>query len=543
MLETVLEEACKVVKATFCSIWLRKDGELVCQQSVGTPDKDVSGWWLDARQELIAWVAGHGESLVINNLQTDTRHRIPHEAAHSWPRSALFMPLLVQQQVIGIFQMLDEVVNRFDPHTLRMMQSLAAIASKAIENARLHEELKKQYDDLKEAQNRLLQSEKLASVGEIVAGVAHELNNPLASVMLYSELLLRKNNSTKIQPDLKEIATQARRASCIVRGLLDFVRQRPPERKKTLLNDLVLSTLQLLAYDLRTHNVIPFTRLAADIPAILVDPHQLQQLVINLINNANQSMLEKNQGGNLTIISELDSQPRRSNAQNGPVVRLIFQDDGPGIPEEIKAYIFQPFFTTKGEQSGTGLGLSVCQSIVAEHGGEIWVESQPGQGATFIVELPLLSERETAVSCSDLNSPNDMPDSKQDTTSILVIDDEPSLIHVITRLLRRHQYQVETAASGEEGLEMVGQKVYDLIICDLRMPGMSGIEFYEALSAQFPESAQRIIFTTGDVVNASTLRFFQNHDLTYLAKPFEMNELLHLITSNIVRSQIVEDIN
>lgn len=534
VLETVLEEAHAVFNVNACAIWLydEKHNGLFCRQSVGSLEEDVLGWWLDAGQELIAWVASHGESLIIDNLQTDTRYHLPHEAAHSQPRSTLVVPLLMQQQVIGVFQMLDETVNRFDQHTLRMMQSLAAAASKAIENARLHEDLKKQYENLKEAQTRLLQSEKLAAIGEIVAGVAHELNNPLAAVVLYSQLLLRKNTPIEIQSDLKEIATQARRASSIVRGLLDFARQRPPERKKTLINDLILSTLQLLAYDLRTHNVVSFTRLAPDIPAILVDPHQLQQLVINLINNANQAMVEENQGGNLTIITELDSHPRRSNTQDRPVVRLIFQDDGPGIPEALQTRIFDPFFTTKGEQYGTGLGLSVCQSITTEHGGEIWVESQPGQGATFVVELPLLTEWETAVSHPHLNYPDEAPDSKRaNGSNILVIDDEPSLIQVITRLLRRHQYQVETATSGDEGLQMVGQKAYDLIICDLRMPGMSGIEFYEALSAQFPESAQRIIFTTGDVVNASTLQFFHSHNLTYLAKPFELNELLHLITS------------
>jgi PAS domain S-box-containing protein len=541
VLETVLEETRSVLNVTASSVWLleKESSELVCWQATEPFGQYMNGWRVATGQGLVGWVGRHGESLMLGDMQADPRYyRGLYEQAGTRPRSLLAVPLLIRQEVIGVFQVVDEAGDRFTDHDLRIMQSLAAAAATAIDHARLHEDLKNQYESLKQAQIRLIQSEKLAAIGEIVAGVAHELNNPLAAVVLYSQLMLRKSITPEMERDLNEIVAQARRASSIVRGLLDFARQRPPERKKTLLNELVLSTLQLLAYDLRTHNVVCYTQLDADIPPALVDPHQLQQLFINLINNASQAMLKANQGGSLTIISQLRQRIPRPDSPPEQSVLIIFKDDGPGIPVSLHTRIFDPFFTTKDEGEGTGLGLSMCHGIVMEHGGDIWVESQPGQGATFFVELPLVLVEPTAVSPRLPTGQSELPAAPSPSAiRILVIDDEPSLIQVMTRLLSRQNYRVETAFSGDEGLQKLQKAQYDLIVCDLRMPGMSGIELYQHLLLRFPALSRRVIFTTGDMINASTLDFFQKHDLTYLAKPFEMGDLLNLVTSMAERIQ------
>ena len=532
----ILEEIRSMLNVIACSAWLvdPDTDELVCRQVTDPMAQFVKGWRLERGQGVAGWVAQHGKSLIVEDVSRDSRHYGAVDARTGMPvRSMLTVPLMLHQEVIGVFQVVDGAVGRFEAHDQEMVELLTAVAANAIENARLHDNLKKQYDTLKRTQTRLVQSEKLAAIGEIVAGVAHELNNPLAAIMLYSQLLQRKGAPPEIQHDLDQIAMQSRRASNIVRGLLDFARQRPPERQPTLVNDVIVSTLNLLAYELRTHNIEVFTHLAEEIPATLADLHQLQQVFVNLINNASQAMLDAHQGGYLTITTEMAvSAGLGPDMAERPVIRLTFQDDGPGIPLAMQTRIFDPFFTTKEEGRGTGLGLSVCHGIVREHGGDIWVESQENQGARFIIELPLTEE--TAVSLPAL--PHDPPPNDSLPAAphhILVIDDEPSLVHVLTNVLRHQNFMVETAVNGTEGLAKLAQFSYDLIICDLRMPGMGGIEFYEQASVSDAAIGRRMIFTTGDMINFGTLRFLKSNDLIYLSKPFEIADLLEVVRARL----------
>jgi two-component system NtrC family sensor kinase len=231
----------------------------------------------------------------------------------------------------------------------------------------------------KELQQELLLSSRLASIGELAAGVAHQINNPLTGVLGFSQRLLRKSTDQEISQDLGRIYTEAERAAKVVQNLLTFARRRQSHKQYSDINEILQSALELRAYELKTSNIEVVTDLARSLPQIMVDFHQIQEVFLNIILNAEQVMTEANSGGRLTIKTE----------ERKGYIKTTFTDDGPGIPAEHLDKLFDPFFSTKGERGGTGLGLSVCHGIISEHGGRIYAKSKPGKGATFFVELPL----------------------------------------------------------------------------------------------------------------------------------------------------------
>jgi signal transduction histidine kinase len=243
--------------------------------------------------------------------------------------------------------------------------------------------LKKVEDEEKQLRQELNHSRRLASIGELAAGVAHEINNPLTGIIGFSESLLRKSTDEKISRDLKNINSEARRMAKVVGNLLTFARQRELKRQHADVNDILQSSLELRAYELKTSNIKVVTNLAPNPPKIMVDFQQIKEVFLNIILNAEQAMTEAHGGGKLKIKTQ----------QIKDCIRVSFTDDGPGIPTEHLDKLFDPFFTTRWEKGGTGLGLSACHSIVTEHGGRIYAKSQPGKGATLIVEFPLAAKK------------------------------------------------------------------------------------------------------------------------------------------------------
>ena len=416
----------------------------------------------------------------------------PHAATdiHSW----LGVPLLIGDRIIGMLALDKHQPNFYTETHARTVRAYAAQAAVAIENAHLYKGLQDQMRALELAQTRLVQSEKLAAIGELVAGVAHELNNPLTLIIGFAELLRRSPVSGEARQDLEKIVAQSRRAAGIVRSLLDFARQRPSERKPVQANDMMSSTLDMLAYELRTHNIEQTVRLAPDLPLTLADPYQLQQVFVNLVNNARQAMSEAQGGGHLTITSELaPSTFVNGGREEAPVIRITVQDDGPGISPDLLPRIFDPFFTTKSPGEGTGLGLSVCHGIISEHGGHIWAESGP-PGATFFVELPVVEPTvsaagiptrlsgETEAGWGGVFNGGSKPGatvlkpSPAAAARILLIDDELEALEVLARVLKGLGYQADAVTDGETALTRLAETKYDLVLCDVRMPGLSGAD-------------------------------------------------------------------
>ncbi|MGQ9586117.1 MAG: hybrid sensor histidine kinase/response regulator [Anaerolineae bacterium] len=361
---------------------------------------------------------------------------------------------------------------------------------------------------------QLVQAEKLSAVGQLVAGVAHELNNPLTSVLGYAQLIeATEGLPAGVREDLQRIASEARRASRIVRHLLTFAREQKTERRLVQVNTLVQQVLDLQAHKMRAENIEVVTQLDPALPQTLADPYQLQQVLLNLITNAEQAMTEAHGQGRLTL--------RTSALKEGRIL-ITVADDGPGIPPEDMGRIFDPFFTTKEVGRGTGLGLSICYGIVAEHGGRIWAQSRLGEGATFFVELPVVEETGEEV-CQPIARRPGLPLRRG---RILVVDDEPLIRAMLDRFLTPLGHQVEQAESAEAAQERLRQGRYDAIFCDLKMPGMGGEGLYRWLQETDPSAAHRIVFITGDLLAKETATFIKEAKAPCLEKPFRLEDVI-----------------
>ncbi|MBA7676275.1 Sporulation kinase E [subsurface metagenome] len=234
----------------------------------------------------------------------------------------------------------------------------------------------------RDLQEKLNLSSRLASIGELAAGVAHEINNPLTGILGFSGRLLRKSTDETVKRDLERVRSEALRMAGMVRNLLTFARPHEPKKQLSDINDIVQKTVELMAYELKTSNIEVTTELAAGLPKVMADFYQIQEVFLNIILNAEQVMTEANRGGKLSI----------NNERVKDYVRISFADDGPGIPTGQLNKVFTPFFTLRRERGGTGLGLSVSHRIVTSHGGRIYAKSRLGKGTTFFVELPVTTE-------------------------------------------------------------------------------------------------------------------------------------------------------
>ncbi|MEO8294960.1 MAG: ATP-binding protein [Gemmatimonadota bacterium] len=363
-------------------------------------------------------------------------------------------------------------------------------------------------------QDQLIQSEKMSAVGQLVAGVAHDLNNPLASVLGFADFLVESPDvPSNLREPIRVIQQESLRAATIVRNLLGFARKQEHRRQKTQLRQLLDGTLVLLRNQLMADRVEVRIEIEPEFPGLHINHNQIQQVFVNLIHNASQAITSTGRPGEITIRA-------RQGIQS---VIIEVADDGPGMPEELAAQAFEPFFTTKPEGQGTGLGLNICQGIVKEHGGRITVTTAPGEGATFTIELPL---EETDASEPGMTTPFPL---QTPAFRILLIDDEPHILHYLRTTLETWGHQVESAPDGQTGLEMASAGNFDLIISDLRMPRLGGREFYEILVGKNPAMAQNVVFSTGDTVRGDTLDFLEREGRPYLTKPFSLAELRNLL--------------
>ena len=363
--------------------------------------------------------------------------------------------------------------------------------------------------DQKMLQEQLIQSEKMSAIGQLVSGVAHELNNPLAGISAFAQLLLAEKRFPPDQRTAAEtIYSEARRASRIVQNLLTFARQHKAEKGPTAINQVLDDTLELRGYELRVRGIDVRREYDESLPDTMADAHQLQQVFLNLITNAEQAM-EQRDGHH----HRLTVRTRRS----GEAIRIEVEDTGAGIPANLIERIFNPFFTTKPTGSGTGLGLSISLGIVREHEGKIWAENAQQGGARFLVELPVSQPR---ASGEHATMPHVQPVGN-DTLRVLVVDDEASVRVSLQRYLAGKGHQVETTASGEDALVRLQGSKYDAVILDMRMPDLSGEQIYERLRSNDPSHAERVIFTTGDLVNEQMRRFLDGTGRPCVPKPFE----------------------
>jgi PAS domain S-box-containing protein len=364
-------------------------------------------------------------------------------------------------------------------------------------------------------EQQLRQAEKLSSMGQMISGVAHELNNPLAVISGYLEVILASHIlPPKTRQDLAKVAHESSRATRLVRNFLAFARSQPAHRQMANINELITGVVELRKFDLSLANVKIEAVFDQIIPATSIETDQIQQVFIILINNAMQAMSETPEPRCI----------RLSTALKEGTIRITVEDNGPGVPPEVESRIFEPFFTTKEVGIGTGLGLSIAHGIMTEHGGQIRYERAALGGAAFVLELPIVSvevPRESSTRIMGAAAP-DLVQAAPRAEKILVVDDEKAIVEMLGEMLGLLGYTPSLCHSASEGLRRIGETKFDLVLSDLRMPEIDGPQFYRRAVEIDARLARRFIFLTGDTVNEDTKSFLRTSGQPFLAKPFRL---------------------
>jgi len=366
----------------------------------------------------------------------------------------------------------------------------------------------------RQQQERFQEQARLASVGQLASGVAHEINNPLAAIYGYSELLQMADLPPQATQDARNIQRAAERAAKIVQNLLSFAGKSEPEKRYLNVAAVVDQALALKARDFELENIRVTTKHSKGIPSTMVDESQIIQVILNILTNAEQAIKTGRGHGQVTISTRMVK----------GFIGIRVSDDGPGIPAEHLHSIFDPFFTTKEVGEETGLGLSICYGIVRDQGGKMWAESAPGKRATFHIELPVLPDVAPTVGQS-----TETDGVTVTARRILVVDDEPEVRHILGRVLSADGHDVSLASDGQEAWKLIQKTRFDNIFLDLRMPGVDGQELYQQIIEYSLDLAMKVVFITGDSAKADTERFLESTSSPVLGKPFTIEAIRQLL--------------
>jgi PAS domain S-box-containing protein len=371
-------------------------------------------------------------------------------------------------------------------------------------------------------QESFMVTDRLASIGEMASGIAHEINNPLTGVVGFSQLLIKKNIPPDIREDLETINHEAQRAAKIVSGLLTFAYQGKPGWSVVDINQILLNTLELRTYEMELNNIRVVKKLDKNLPLTNADGAQIQQVFLNIILNAEHAIKTMGKKGKLTVTTSFSDK----------LIIITFTDTGPGISRENLPRIFNPFFTTKQVGEGTGLGLSMSHGIIKQHNGNIYAESEMGKGAKFVVELPIVEIPESIDEAVEKGVVIEGNGYKKG----LLVDDEAVVLRYLSRLLCDWGYETDMVRNAKDAIEMILENDYDFILLDVKMPDMDGIALYNKLVQIKPELAEKIVFVTGDVLERTTREFFKKNNIPNITKPIDIDKLKQSI-DNILNTE------
>jgi len=459
---------------------------------------------------------GLGELVMRSRAEVLTAEYLPHmpTAVTEFVRAAdmgssIWVVLWGKDAPIGLMGISRGQVREYTSNDENLLVAIGRQLSTTVEKVRLYEESCKAYDDLRRAQEQLLQSEKMSAIGQLIAGVAHELNNPLTAILGYAQLLEAEKLETRAMEYVGKVFKQAQRTHRVVQNLLSFARQRKPEKQDFDVVKVLDEALLLRDYDMKVSSIKLQREIETDVPAVSGDPHQLEQVFLNIINNALDAMLE----------GEQRSLRVRVHA-SGENVIVEFHDSGPGLTEPSR--IFEPFYTTKSVGKGTGLGLSICYGIVKEHGGEISARNAEGGGAVIEVRLP---------SAGHAAPPQPAPPIQKRENAlqgrILLVEDEEAVLEFERDVLSGAGAQVMTVTSAEEMKSVLASQSFDALIMNGKMPGSGSIpETRRWIAESWPEFSAHLLFTFSSLAEPEVRNFLEQNNVPFLVKPFEVADLI-----------------
>ncbi|HEX4141539.1 MAG TPA: ATP-binding protein [Candidatus Methylacidiphilales bacterium] len=421
----------------------------------------------------------------------------------------LVVPIIVEERVWGLINLDGHEPEHFDEATLSTVTLLAELASFAIK-------LRLDLTEQERLQRHLIQSEKLASLGETIAGIAHEINNPLTSILSNAQLLALRRGGPADEASINSIVLEAKRTADLVKNLLAFSRKESKKREVIGVNELIKQAVNLKRYQLKVNNIQLISEPCEISYPVSVTAQQMQQVLLNLLNNAEQAIAKTDHPGIVRV----------EGGRRGETVYITVTDNGVGIPAHVLPFIFDPFFTTKNLGEGTGLGLSIAHTLIENHGGTISARSEPGN-TVFTIELPMARSPKMPAEAKETQPlPVRSAITKAKRMSrVLVVDDETAIVDAICEFLDLQNITTDKANDGGEALQLLSKNRYDAIVSDIRMPGVDGPELYERSVAMDPNYKSRFLFMSGDLVRDSTQGFVSSLNCPCLAKPFALQVL------------------
>ncbi len=423
-------------------------------------------------------------------------------------RCELVVPIIVEERVWGLINLDGHEPDSFDETLLSTVTLLAELASFAIK-------LRLDLTEQERLQRHLIQSEKLASLGETIAGIAHEINNPLTSILSNAQLLALRRGGPADEASINSIVLEAKRTADLVKNLLAFSRKESKKREVIGVNELIKQAVNLKRYQLKVNNIQLISEPCEISYPVSVTAQQMQQVLLNLLNNAEQAIAKTDRPGVIRV----------EGGRRGETVYITVTDNGVGIPAHVLPFIFDPFFTTKNLGEGTGLGLSIAHTLIENHGGTISARSEPGN-TVFTIELPMARSPKMPTDVKETQPLPVRPPSKTKRQGrVLVVDDETAIVDAICEFLDLQNIVTDKANDGGEALQLLSKNRYDAIVSDIRMPGVDGPELYERSVAMDPNYKSRFLFMSGDLVRDSTQGFVQSLNCPCLAKPFALQVL------------------
>jgi PAS domain S-box-containing protein len=460
---------------------------------------------------------GFGELVTGSRAEVLTAEYLPHLPksvaefiSTGWAASCVWVLLWGTERPVGLMGVSRDEDRKYTSSDENLLVATARQLATTVEKVRLYEETCRAYEDLRRAQEQLLQSEKMSAIGQLIAGVAHELNNPLTAILGYAQLLESEELAARAADFVAKLFRQAQRTHRVVQNLLSFARQRKPQRQDVDVSKILEETLTLREYDLRVNNIELERDIESSLPMVTADAHQLEQVFLNIINNAVDAMLEAGQSGKLKVTVR---------AKDGQVY-VEFADSGPGIKEPSR--IFDPFYTTKSIGKGTGLGLSICYGIIKEHGGEISARNLEEGGAVIEVRLPAGG----SAAAPEKSLPAARHESAMDGR-VLLVEDEDAVLEFERDVLSGAGLEVVTSVNAEEAKDRILKESFDGLIINGKIPGgWTAPEIYQWLEEKRPGAEKHLLFTFSTIADSEIRDFLKKKNVPYLVKPFEVADLI-----------------